>query len=484
MPSHRARRLFAADVKIGPKQPRAAADECFSAVPRLANNTEKLLYALILSVPGNNIDDLHAWAGEVRLEASRLKEQGDAWAPSSPADWSTSGGQYGRLVLPMACAIGSVGSAEHAQAATALQVLRLPGHRDGCTAKQIENYMYKRPREPGSKKKGRAGGTVRWCGRALVDVAELVWIHGKQLRSAMRGEMDKLPSVAEELKETRAALAEEKRSKEEERQKAEQAAIEARRAKDAHRKLKDKKKLQRTKARAKAKQEKKTALEKARADFKKRLKEAKARQTAEARRKATEDAAAEQDKLKKRLAAAKKRARKKESAAKQSDKYLKRAKKAEKALKSLQATLEEEPEEEDTDDCSDAEGSDGEDSHTPAIKGKGRRDARGRFESMPQHVRVLVWAQLARRVPPSAIAGNISDAIGALAPEDEAGNALPCERTILKMRGELTVASEAIAAFRVALAKRVISFGWDESTKFGLGLLSSNTQVGPAITSI
>ena len=88
------------------------------------------------------------------------------------------------------------------------------------------------------------------------------------------------------------------------------------------------------------------------------------------------------------------------------------------------------------------------------------------------------------RVPPSAIAGNISDAIGALAPEDEAGNALPCERTILKMRGELTVASEAIAAFRVALAKRVISFGWDESTKFGLGLLSSNTQVGPAITSI
>ena len=189
MPSHRARRLFAADVKIGPKQPRAAADECFSAVPRLANNTEKLLYALILSVPGNNIDDLHAWAGEVRLEASRLKEQGDAWAPSSPADWSTSGGQYGRLVLPMACAIGSVGSAEHAQAATALQVLRLPGHRDGCTAKQIENYMYKRPREPGSKKKGRAGGTVRWCGRALVDVAELVWIHGKKLRSAMRGEM-------------------------------------------------------------------------------------------------------------------------------------------------------------------------------------------------------------------------------------------------------------------------------------------------------
>ena len=61
---------------------------------------------------------------------------------------------------------------------------------------------------------------------------------------------------------------------------------------------------------------------------------------------------------------------------------------------------------------------------------------------------------------------------------------MPCERVVAQMRGELTVASEAIAAFRVALCKRIISFGWDESTKFGLGILSSNTQVGPAITSI
>jgi hypothetical protein len=45
------------------------------------------------------------------------------------------------------------------------------------------------------------------------------------------------------------------------------------------------------------------------------------------------------------------------------------------------------------------------------------------------------------------------------------------------MRRELTVASEAIAAFRVGLSKRIVSFGWDESTKFGLGLLSSNTQI-------
>ena len=47
------------------------------------------------------------------------------------------------------------------------------------------------------------------------------------------------------------------------------------------------------------------------------------------------------------------------------------------------------------------------------------------------------------------------------------------------MRGQLTVAGECLAAFRVALARRVISFGFDESTKFGMGLLSTNTQIEP-----
>ena len=37
-----------------------------------------------------------------------------------------------------------------------------------------------------------------------------------------------------------------------------------------------------------------------------------------------------------------------------------------------------------------------------------------------------------------------------------------------------------MAAFRVAQAKRIVSFGWDESSKFGLGLLSSNTQIETA----
>ena len=35
---------------------------------------------------------------------------------------------------------------------------------------------------------------------------------------------------------------------------------------------------------------------------------------------------------------------------------------------------------------------------------------------MPQRMRVLIWAELARRVAPSAVASNIFDAIMAYAP--------------------------------------------------------------------
>jgi hypothetical protein len=131
----------------------------------------------------------------------------------------------------------------------------------------------------------------------------------------------------------------------------------------------------------------------------------------------------------------------------------------------LQATLEEEPEDEE-------EESDSEE----GAKDSGNRDARGRWKSMPQKLRVLIWAELARRVAPSAVASNIFDTVMAYAPDTEELK-VPCERVVALMRGELTVASEAIAAFRVALCKRIIAFGWDESTKFGLGLLSSNTQI-------
>ena len=108
---------------------------------------------------------------------------------------------------------------------------------------------------------------------------------------------------------------------------------------------------------------------------------------------------------------------------------------------------------------------------------QGRREANGRFAAAPWQLSPLIWAQLGRRVSPSAVNANITDVLAAFAPGEMVP--LPCEREMQKKRGELTVAGEAIAAFRVAMARRIRGFGWDESTKFGMSLLSTNTQIEP-----
>ena len=53
----------------------------------------------------------------------------------------------------------------------------------------------------------------------------------------------------------------------------------------------------------------------------------------------------------------------------------------------------------------------------------------------------------------------------------------PAARQMRARRMELTIAGECINYVRVAKAKRVVSFGIDESSKFGLGVVSTNTQI-------
>ena len=53
----------------------------------------------------------------------------------------------------------------------------------------------------------------------------------------------------------------------------------------------------------------------------------------------------------------------------------------------------------------------------------------------------------------------------------------PSKRQTRELRGELTIAGEGMAAFQFGQAERIISFSCDESTKWGFGLLSTNTQI-------
>ena len=175
------------------------------------------------------------------------------------------------------------------------------------------------------------------------------------------------------------------------------------------------------------------------------------------------------DKLTKAVSKARARARAVEGSAKLSNKRLRRAQAAEQEAKRLQADLDELMEESETEEeeggCSTDE------------QPRGRRDVRGRFDAGDWRLRPIEWAQLARRVPTGAVGANVRDVLRVHAPGVE--YAEPCEREMRKRRIELTIAGECIANFRVALAVRIISFGSDESTKYGLGLLSTNTQIEP-----
>eukprot|EP00966_Prymnesium_polylepis_P067687 1572441-Prymnesium_polylepis.1 len=280
-------------------------------------------------------------------------------------------------------------------------------------------------------------------------------------------------SAADEIAELEARLAAAEQAGAAAEQAGAAAEQRAMRAVDAHRKLKARGADARVKARQAAKDGKAAALKAAKGAARQRanerIKAARERLQREAREQAAQECAAKTAKLVAAVAAARARARKVEAAAKLSGKRLRRAQRAEAITRELQASLEEEPAE---DDEEDAEGGE------PSKQQKSRREG-GRFAAMPQEMRILIWAQLSRRVAPSAIGSNISDAISALSPEETTA-AVPSEPQIRRMRGELTIASECIASFRVALAKRIISFGWDETTKFGHGLLSSNTQIETA----
>ena len=104
-----------------------------------------------------------------------------------------------------------------------------------------------------------------------------------------------------------------------------------------------------------------------------------------------------------------------------------------------------------------------------------RRDESGRFQAEAWQVRALRWAQEARGVAPSTVSHNIQDVIDLLMPGLEVPATTKITNTVI--RTEVTLAGEAMAAWKFAAAKRILSFGWDESTKFGNAVFSCNFQI-------
>ena len=106
---------------------------------------------------------------------------------------------------------------------------------------------------------------------------------------------------------------------------------------------------------------------------------------------------------------------------------------------------------------------------------RARRDEKGRWQAEDEDLHALRLAQLARGVAASTVPANVQDVLQLIAPELVI--ATPCVRSSQLQRGEVTLSGEAMAAWKFAACKRVMTFGWDESTKFGKAVFAVNFQL-------
>lgn len=334
------------------------------------------------------------------------------------------------------------------------------GQFDNLTSVQLKDYIKSKPASFG--KTSKRPGPPRFRSWQIVHAATIVLKQGAAIRKLLKLDVEDLtvPTL-----HARAVAAEARVAELEVERDGLKALID--KAVDAKRKANERKAEQQAKAAERANAKKAKAKAEQRQQVARQVEKQVEKQVAATKRHAEAAIEASDAKRQKDVAAARARARAVESSAKLSGKRLRRMKKAEAAAKELREQL---------DDALASDEDAGEDVQEQPSK-LSRRGTNGRFQAGPWQQRALEYAQLGRGVAPSAINSNITEVLTIYA--SHAVVPQHCERQMRKLRSELTIAGEMIAALRVALSCRIISFGFDESTKFGLGLLSTNTQIEP-----
>ena len=449
---------FAGEAEL--KQPKAAALHWYDPQPAEPNEHEILFEAFLLCMNAPSVADLQAWAKKVASYSCDVAVHGVQWRPPM-ADWPIVR-KVSTLFDPINSAMNDVRDAPRlAIIAAAMRLWDGVGRHDYLNADYLCNYFKRNLHARGWNKKKKNDGPPRHRSYSIVYVAELVHRHGVALRKALAldgMEVDEVPTAHERAVAAEARVAELDLD-------LDALGTKLKKAANAARMAKERKALVVEKRREAAR--KKQAADAVRVKKQVEAATAKLETRTRARLEAELEARYEHDNIKhsKEVSRARARARAVEYAAKQSQARLKRANVAEAKVEKLAAQIDAMMEEEE------------EPLFSIPLPKAARRDVAGRFEASPWEQRPLIWGQLARRVSPVAIAANITDVLEVYAKEKVVP--MPCVRELQRMRGELTVAGECLAAFRVALAKRVISFGFDESTKFGFGLMSTNTQIEP-----
>ena len=432
------------------KQPQAKPIRWFEGKEGVANADEVLWYQLLIAEPVDGVVALNNWARALVAERSRAEQLKEHWSPLETSDWPMRNGVSSLFARLSDRISGPITDEELDRVGAAMETLggckelragRLKPYLAGTRAKSI---FGKRP-------SSKARAQPRWRSWQLVDIAQGVLSNGAALRRALRGEEEPHLTTEEQLDaavELNEELLNENAELEADRTRLLATNRQQRKRAGEH---VEAKKAMRQEVRERERQKAAAAVQQAREAEQQKAAAACAREVADL------DLAVQR---------AQERARKVESQAKLSRQRLKRAQASEATIIELRDEL---------DDLR-APPSDGESDDEPTTK-TSRRNAEGRFTAGPWQHRVLQWAQIGRGVNPSHVNANITEVLTVFA--KDAVVPLACKQEMRRLRTEVTIAGEMIAAIRVALCCRIISFGFDESTKFGLGLLSTNTQIEP-----
>ena len=458
-------------LSAGTKESQAESVHWFETEPGTANPTEILLFAFLLCLAAESKEDLDKWVEKVLAQAPRREELGENWTPPEEPDWQGKGKQHAPIYKYMANAYSPKGmsNAWYSNIGEAIQACKLDGSIDGLQdSKRVQRHREENPQGP--KYKGHT--KPRWCS-AIFDVAKLIDQNRAHLHASLKptNKARQVPSNKEQIQSLKNELKKANAREHKARTDANQARGDRDKAVNGWTQAKKRQTEARkavaaavAKERAAAKERVKAAKKAAEEKLPGRIKQAVER----AVKRKTADLQTKYENEVRKTKRARERARAVEGEAELSDKRLQRLKAAQAQLRELQQEL----------DALQASDSDSDEDDGCKTDEKSRRDAHGRFEAEPWQMRVLKYAQISRRVPTASIAANISDVLAAYAPE-LADAPQPTERCLRLIRSEVTIAGEAMAAFRVGKAKRIISFGFDESTKYQLGLLSTNTQIEP-----
>ena len=463
--------LDVAEVNVEEKGLRAASVHWFERAGGKANDTEILYFACLLLCTVRDVAELGSWCSQVMLAQEQQEQQEGAGAGAVGRSWSWPAHILSVLSeahLNQGWANGTLDTI-----GAAIKAVACRGRMSGLTHSRLRQHQ-SWARDPKVKKQGLL--RARFVS-AVSGVARIISQHGDRLWSLLQlyeGQTHvDASSPEDDIKHLESQVSELD-------SKLKGATIEKNKVADKHRKLLAKSKADK-KAQTEARRAKMAQMVKETKECKTTL-EAELREAAaaaveaakeEARAAAVNEVADELSDQKRYLNTARERARQAEAETKTIQKKMEKLEKDLSQLQDenerLESLVESEAEDGDTEDS-------GDEGQTRSGGGP-RRAANGQFAAMPDEQRPLYWAQLGRRVAPSAVASNVQDVLAVYAPDMEVEQ--PTDRQIQLMRGELTIASEAMANFRVAKSTRIISFGWDESTKYGKGLLSTNTQIEP-----